>query len=246
MKDEINAQFWISAEEAHDLWKIPVTTLICLIRILTSLMTVYYIYRKKKEAENELAQMSFLIQSTESLMHRSRENVLHTQQMEEELRAEIWKEICSAKKIMDGEGRLRARLRNETFELKKAMKKRDEFYDDFEKNIDLLKKRIAAKKRLDIEFQNDIYSFQMMVLPQPDEMYGAHFQSQVDSSGEPTIAEHAEDIVEEVLSPGEFGDTQEIYNTEKEFEISDKPTIRNAVKAGIKSKTSMFPIPKPC
>jgi hypothetical protein len=243
MKEEIIAQFWNSAEEAQDFWNIPITTLVCLIRILTSLMTVYYIYRKKKEAENELTQMSFLIQSTESLMHKSRENVVHTQQMEEELRAEIWKEICSAKKIMDGEGRLRARLRNETFELKKAMKKRDEFYDDFEKSIDSLKKRVAAKKRLDIEFQNDIYSFQMMVIPQAGEMYGAHFQSQMDSAEEPTSAEHTSGILEDVLSPGQFGDSQEVYNTEKEIEISDKPIILNAVKVGIKSRTSMFPDP---
>jgi hypothetical protein len=219
MKEEAIAGFWIFTEEAQNIWNTATTTPVYLIEILISLMVVYSIYRKKKEAENELAQMKFLIQSTETLMRKARENAMHTQQIEEGLREEIWGKIGSAKKIMDGEGRFRARIRNETGELKKAMKKREEFCGDLEKSVYLMKKRVTTKRRLDIDLQNDIYSLQRMLLPEEGEIYCSHYESQMDSAEEPTTSE--QDSAEEP-TPAEQDSAEE--PTPEEQDSAEEPT----------------------
>jgi hypothetical protein len=251
IKEELITQFWILAEEALKLWEVSITTSVYLIVIVTSLKLICYICRQKKEAENELAKMNFLIKSTQTLMYKARDIVVHTQQMEVELRAGIWKELCSAKKFMVGEGRHRAWLRNETYELKQEMKKRDKLFPRLEKSIESMKKRITAKKQLDIELQVEIYSLQRMMLPQSGKIHSVHFQNQMDSVQEPTSAEqdsaeeripaeHASGDLIVVLAHSKSVFTQGMYKPEHEVQISKKPTIRKAVKYSIKSRRNIF------
>jgi hypothetical protein len=155
---------WTSfAEHAPNFWKILIPSRVHLIEILISSMMVIILYRvlqeREKETENKLPQLNVWIESTKTLMLQLRENVVHMEEMEEELRAEILQEMSSAKKMRNEEDKFCAQLQNDKLQIKKAMKKGDELYAVLQKDMDSLKKIITAKERVDAKLQNEVRSF---------------------------------------------------------------------------------------
>jgi predicted membrane protein len=155
---------WTSfAEQATNFWKILIPSHVHLIEILISSMMVIILYRvlqdRAKETENKLPQLNVWIDSTKSLMLQLRENVVHMEEMEEDLRAEILQEMSSAKKMKKEEEKFCAQLQNDKLQIKKAMKKSDELYAVLQKDMDSLKKIITAKERVDAKLQHEMRSF---------------------------------------------------------------------------------------